>query len=91
MTSKRNYYTEEFRETAISLALESDKPIAEVARDLGIKENTLYNWLGRYHDPNKLKSKENPELKELKKKLRLVTMERDILKKATAYFAKESQ
>ena len=42
-------YSAEFKERAVKLAVESDQPIAQTARDLGINENTLYTWIGPYH------------------------------------------
>ena len=42
-------YPAEFKERAVKLAVESDQPIAQTARDLGINENTLHTWIGKYH------------------------------------------
>jgi transposase len=42
-------YSVEFKERAIKLAVESDQPIAQTARDLGINENTLHTWISKYH------------------------------------------
>ena len=96
MTKKeRNEYTSEFRASAVKLARESDQTIAQTARDLGIKVNTLHNWLGKQsksEDINMVnKECHYEEVKRLKKELAIVTQERDLLKKAAAYFAKESQ
>jgi len=78
------------------LALEGDKPIAQTAADLGIKKSTLYTWIHKYNGPRATIAKANDnehiydENKRLKKELARVTQERDLLKKAAAYFAKES-
>ena len=44
-------YPAEFKERAVKLAVESDQPIAQTARDLGVNENTLHTWIGKYHTP----------------------------------------
>lgn len=94
-TNKPNSYSSEFKESAVKLATESDQPIAQTARDLGVNSNTLHTWISKY-SPRK-PAVESPdvhlydELKRLKKELARVTQERDLLKKATAYFAKEMQ
>ena len=46
MTKK---YPAAFKERAVKLAVESDQPIAQTARDLGVNENTLHTWIGKYH------------------------------------------
>ena len=92
---KRNAYPEDFRQSAIELALNDDRSINEIAKELGIYPKTLYGWVNKYKKEHGLvKQKEDSdlesELKKLKKELAKVKMERDILKKATAYFAKET-
>jgi transposase len=86
-------YTSEFRENAIKLALESDQPIAHTANNLGVNVNTLHTWISKYGPPSENQSSFNEhhfdEIKRLKKQLMQVTQERDLLKKAAAYFAKE--
>lgn len=86
-------YTEEFRKSSARLAVDSDQSISTTAINIGVNETTLYIWVSKYH-PERHKDKEalDPleELKRLRKDLKRVTMERDILKKATAYFAKET-
>lgn len=89
-------YSSEFKESAIKLALEREKPIAQTASDLGVKKSTLYTWISKYAGPTGLIEKANnehvyDEVKRLKKELARVTQERDLLKKAAAYFAKETQ
>ena len=89
-------YDISFRQEAIRLALSSSKPICETARDLGIKESTLYNWISK----EKQKAT-NPgdiselnlvdELNKLRKENARLKEEREILKKAAKFFAKESK
>lgn len=92
-----NTYTAEFRASAVKLANESDKPISQVAQDLGINVNTLHTWISKYSRPkdsnNAIRTDEHlyDELKRLKKEVARLTEERDLLKKAAAYFAKEQR
>ena len=93
--TKQEYNTE-FRERAVAMVINSDKSTAQVAKDLGVKTTTLYAWVAKVKSstvPDSGKSNEQlfDELKRLKKELADVKEQRDILKKATAYFAKESR
>ncbi len=93
-TKKPNSYTSEFKESAVKLAIESDQPIAATARDLGVNVNTLHTWISKYSKPKQQLAETTDEHiydenKRLKKELARVTQERDLLKKATTYFAKE--
>lgn len=87
--NKKEMYSDEFRSSSIKLALESNQPYAQTARDLGIKEGTLYHWISASKETT---SSSNPLLSEEMKRLRAenakLKTERDILKKAAAYFAK---
>jgi len=94
-------YTQEFKESAIQLVLNSDKPVMQIARELGMSDKTLHGWLQQYRQKNNLESsgstkasstKESlaEENRRLRKELARVTKEREILKKATAFFAKEA-
>mgnify|MGYP001081266039 CR=1 FL=1 len=93
--NKRNNYPLEFKISSVQLASDSDQSIAQTARDLGVNINTMHNWIARYSNSNKnnMTNKENSseEIKRLKKELAMVKQERDLLKKAAAYFAKESR
>ena len=77
----------------MKMVIETSRPIAEVARDLGINEGTLGNWVTKYRDEHppseELTITERARLKELEKEVRELRMERDFLKKAAAFFAKE--
>ncbi len=92
-TKKPNSYTSEFKESAVKLALESEEPIAQTARDLGINVNTLHTWIGKHSKPKVASTRTDEHIydenKRLKKELALAIQERDLLKKATAYFARE--
>lgn len=89
-------YPEEFKQTAVELALVGDKSVSQVARELEMSEKTLHNWLRLHREKNGEaapagadKSVE-AELKRLRKENAQLRKERDILKKATAFFAKEA-
>ena len=98
---KVSVYKPEFKQTAIELAMSSTKPITEIAREINVHPKTLHNWLYNHKRANnivtiKTKSDEpnnelKEELKRLKKENSRLKMECDILKKATAYFAREVQ
>ncbi|HET9779873.1 MAG TPA: transposase [Propionibacteriaceae bacterium] len=86
-------FTPEYRDEAVKMVIEGPRPIAEVARDLGINESTLGNWVTKYRDEHPasedLNISDRARLKELEKENRELRMERDFLKKAAAFFAKE--
>lgn len=90
---KRKQYTNEFKSEAVKLATTSEKSTAEIARDLGVNENNLYRWIQKYGPSDdgteKATPNEHEELMQLRKENRILKEERDILKKAAAYFAKE--
>ena len=95
MSKKEKRYTAEFRAQAVRLCEESEKSIAEVARELGVGYQTLYEWMRK---AGKTKQSEasgsaqsshpsSDELRRLRRELDEVKMERDFLKKAAAFFA----
>lgn len=90
-------YSSQFKQDAVKLAIESDKAVAQTAKDLGVNPNTLYTWISKYHQPeaaaNKGSGEKHPydELKRLRQENSRLREERDILKKAAAYFAKNSR
>ena len=85
-------YNEEFKDSSVKLALESNQPYAKTARELGIKVNTLYTWIDKNKQPRNLEENGlQQELKALRKEVSKLKTERDILKKAAAYFAKETR
>jgi transposase len=95
MTKKANKsYTLEFKQSSAKLAVESDQPIAQTAKNLGVNETTLYGWVTKYAPKPKqktiVKSEAEQELQQLRKENARLKQERDILKKAMAYFAAEA-
>ena len=84
----------EFRRRAVELARLREKPIAEIAKDLGISESCLRNWLSQADVNEGLKegltSDERSELVRLRRENRVQAMEIEILKRASAYFAREN-
>lgn len=86
-------YPEEFKIEAVKQITERNYPIGEVAKRLGCTTKSLYNWIERYGNKqaqHREITDQQKEIRELKAKLRRTEEERDILKKAAAYFAKES-
>ena len=91
--SKQQRYTEEFKLAAGKQVTERHYPVAEVAERLGVSGHSLYAWIKRYSQPESEQlheSSQQAEIRRLKAELLRVTDERDILKKAAAYFAKLS-
>jgi transposase len=91
MSGKR--YTEEFKVEAVKQVTERGHPVAEVATRLGVTTHSLYEWLRKYSvsaPARQAVQGQEAEIRKLKAELKRVTEERDILKKAAAYFAKTS-
>lgn len=93
-TQKRNTYSKEFKSNAVRMVLEEKRRPSEVARDLGIHENLIYTWIHKHqntqHDITDNKSNtKDAEIRRLERELKRVTDERDILKKAAIFFAKD--
>ncbi len=97
MSKRRvNQYTLEFKQSSAKLASEADQPISHTAKELGIHVGTLHSWVNKYRPNHKhavraVTEDAQTELKRLRKELIRVKQERDILKKAAAYFATEMQ
>lgn len=92
MSGKR--YTEEFKIQAVKQVTEQGHSIPEVAKRLGLTAKSLYDWKAKYADQAGQYQKDRAveaENRALKAELRRVTMERDILKEAAAFFAVESK
>ena len=92
---KRRRFTQEFKLEAVRLLEAGARPAAEIARELGVPRNRLYKWQEQVRNkgvgafPGSGRGENNDELARLRRELERVTEERDILKKAAAYFAKE--
>jgi transposase len=92
MSSKR--FTEEFRIEAVKQVTERGHSVKDVSERLGVSTWSLYNWIKEYSRPASVRQADQDQaahIKRLESELRRVTEERDILKKAAAYFAKESR
>jgi len=93
---KRPKYTSEYKQEAVKLAQSGDKSIAETARDIGISETALRRWIAQAeidsgaNPEGGLTTAERHELTRLRRELRQVKMERDFLKKAATFFARET-
>lgn len=85
-------FSKEFKEDAVKLVIEQDYKVSEAARNLGIGANLLSRWkreIENQDDPESLSLDEKAELKRLREECRQLKMEREILKKAAAFFVKE--
>ncbi len=93
---QRRSFTDEFKAGAVRLVLDEGKTIPQVARDLDLTESSVRNWVERARadrgkgKPGVLTTAEKEELATLRKEVRQLRLERDILKKAAAFFAKEN-
>ncbi len=96
-SGKRQRYTKEFKEDAVRLVLEQGYNCREAARRLGVGSSNLTRWVREYRDDQQQRSQTGKthreleaEIRQLKKENQRLQMEREILKKAAAFFAKES-
>ena len=94
MAGKYKTYSAEFKEEAARLVVDTSRPIADVARELGISETSLGNWVRAWREKHAeeeppLQVSERARLRELERLNRELEMELVFLKKAAAYFARE--
>lgn len=92
MSGKR--YTDEFKIEAVKQVTDRGHAVADVAERLGVSQHSMYQWMKQFGVPETQRAEarsQQEEIQRLKSELRRVTEERDILKKAAAYFAKESR
>jgi transposase len=96
-------FTQEFKDSTVQLVLNSEASVLKIGADLDVNPKTIYNWIREYKQLNNIptdsrrkvqspsiKESSDDELKRLRSENKLLKQERDILKKATAYFAKET-
>lgn len=86
-------YPPEFKREAVQLVHSSDRSIPQIARELGISDNSLRNWVKQAEidqgERQGLTTEEREELRKLRKENRVLRQEREILRKAAAFFARE--
>ena len=95
MAETRRKFDHDFREGAVRLVRETGKPVAQVARDLGVNEGTLGNWVNsdrrrRDGGDGQLTEEERAELVRLRKENAELMMERDVLKRSVALWVKDA-
>ena len=94
MPEKRTKYDREFREGAVRIVSETGRPIAQVARELGVNEGTLGNWVARDREKRQntdgLSTGDIEELKRLRAEVAELRMERDVLKRSVVLWVKEA-
>jgi transposase len=93
MSAYRRKYSEEFKINAVHLVQASGHPVSDVARDFGINEALLYRWRAKYTPDGSLTpaATQEAELKRLRKENAELKIELDMLKKASAYFARNQK
>jgi transposase len=89
----RRNYSDEFKDSAVKLVARGELSIPRVARDLGVSDSLLRLWVdkARAAESGGMSSEERIELARLRKEVRILKEEREILKKAATFFAKESR
>lgn len=92
---RRRTFTEEYKTEVVQLCLSGEKSIAQVARELGIARQVVQRWVARWEtdtgEREGLTRSEREELEQLRRENRILREERDILRRATAFFAKETR
>jgi transposase-like protein len=93
MPEQRRRFSPQFKAEAVQLVIETGKPIAEVARDLGIHDGTLGNWVNAWRrehpEPDRpVNPMERARVQEMEEEIRRLRMENEFLKKAAAFFAR---
>jgi len=93
---KRRNFTPEFKAEAVKQVIDEKRPLSQVAKALGVWENSLTGWVEQAKAdrglgvPGALTTEERAELAALRREVKTLRVEREILKKATAFFAKEN-
>ncbi len=94
MSKNRRSFTPEYKDEAAKMVIELSRPVASVARELGVNEQTLRNWVNAYRKAHAgeeppLSLSERAELRELRKENRELRLEKEFMGKAAAFFARE--
>jgi transposase-like protein len=94
MARQKRTYSQEYRDEAVKLVIETSRPVAVVARELGLLDGTLSNWVNAYRkshpvEEHPLALPDRARLKELERENRELRMQNDFLKKAAAFFAQD--
>jgi transposase len=95
LVAGKSKYPEQFRKDAVDLVRSSDRPVRQIARELGVNHETLRVWVAAAEEasgrgtPDELNSSERDELRRLRKQVAELELEKQILRRAAAYFAKE--
>ena len=84
-------FTDEFKRDAVRQITDRGYPVSEVSQRLGVSAHSLYEWRKKYASDVSKGGDQSDEIRQLKRELARVTEERDILKKAAAYFAKDAK
>ncbi len=96
MSQKRRKFSPEYRKEAVKMVIDPPRPIAQVARELGLNEATLGNWVNTWRKEHQneeapLTLPERARLRELERENRDLRMQNEFLKKAAAFFAAEQR
>ena len=94
MARQKRTYSQEYRDEAVKMVIETSRPIAVVARELGLLEGTLGNWVNAYRKSHPVEEQplalpDRARLKELERENRELRLQNDFLKKAAAFFAQD--
>jgi transposase-like protein len=94
MARQKRTYSQEYRDEAVKMVIETSRPIAVVARELGLLEGTLGNWVNAYRKSHPVEEQplalaDRARLKELERENRELRMQNEFLKKAAAFFAQD--
>ena len=84
-------FSDDFKRDAVAQITERGYPVREVAERLGVSQYSLYSWKKKFAKASSGDAEKEAEIRRLKRELLRVTEERDILKKATAYFARDEK
>lgn len=94
MARQKRTYSQEYRDEAVKMVIESSRPIAVVARELGLLDGTLGNWVNAYRKSHPVEEQplavpDRARLKELERENRELRLQNEFLKKAAAFFAQD--